>query len=115
MRATRITYDPGGDILYLTFGQPVASTGYQISDQILLRVDPKTQMASGLTIFNYSHHASAAREIPLPGVEEHSDVKPLLLRILGSAPVNQFLRVTTGIQGIGATLLSPSLQQAVAG
>jgi len=115
MKATRITYDPDGDILYVTFGQPAASTGYQISDQILLRLDPKTQMATGLTILNYSHHACASREMPLPGVEEHSDIKPLLLRILGSAPVSQFLSVTAGKQGISATLLSPSLQQAVAG
>ncbi|MBI4528711.1 MAG: DUF2283 domain-containing protein [Deltaproteobacteria bacterium] len=115
MRATRITYDPDGDILNITFGQPAASTGYQLSDQILLRVDPKTQLASGLTIFNYSRHASASREIPFPGVEEHSDVKPLLLSILGSAPVNQFLSITTGKQGVSATLLSPSLQEAVAG
>jgi len=115
MRPVRITYDPEGDILYITFGQPAASTGYQLSDQILLRVDPNTQLASGLTIFNYSHHASAAREISIPGVEKHPDVKPLLMLILGSAPVNQFLRVTTGKQGAIATLLSPSLQEAVAG
>ena len=115
MRATRITYDPDGDILYVTFGHPAASTGYQLSDQILLRVDPKTQLASGLTILNYSHHASASREILLPSVEEHPDVKPLLLRILGSPPVSQFLSITTEKQGISATLLSPSLQEAVAG
>ena len=115
MRATRITYDPDGDILYVTFGQPAASTGYQLSDQILLRVDPKTQRATGLTVLNYSHHASGSREIPLPGIEENPDVKPLLLRTLGSAPVNQFLSVTTNDRGISATLLSPSLQEAVAG
>jgi len=115
MKATRITYDPEGDILYVTFGQPAASTGYQLSDQILLRLDPKTQRATGLTILNYSHHATASREIPLPGIEEHSDAKPLLLSILGSAPVNQFLSVTKGEAGISAMLLSPSLQAAVAG
>ena len=115
MRPTRITYEPDGDILYVTFGQPIASTGYQLSDQVLLRVDPKTQMASGLTIFNYSHHASASQEIPIPGIEKYRDIKPLLLSILGSAPVNQFLSVGTGKHGISATLLSPSLQQAVAG
>ena len=81
MRPTRITYDPDGDILYVTFGQPTASTGYQISDQILLRVDPKARTASGLTIFNYSLHASAAREIALPGIEEQEDVKALLLTL----------------------------------
>ncbi|MDZ4344068.1 MAG: hypothetical protein U1E51_16740 [Candidatus Binatia bacterium] len=81
----------------------------------MLRIDPKTQRPTGLTIRNYYHHAIASREIPLPGIEEHSDVKPLLLSILGSAPVSQFLSVTAGKQGISATLLSPSLQQAVAG
>ena len=115
MRPTRITYDPDGDILYVTFGQPTASIGYQLSDQILLRVDPKAQTASGLTIFNYSHHAPATSDIPLPGIEDQVDVKPLLLNILGSAPVNQFLTVATGERGITATLRSPSLQQAVAG
>ena len=115
MRPTRISYGPDGDILYVTFGQPIASTGYQLSDQILLRVDPKTQTASGLTIFNYSHHAATAREIPIFQIEEYPDVKPLLLRILGSAPINQFLSVDAGTHGISATLLSPSLQQAVAG
>ena len=115
MRPTRITYDPDGDILYVTFGQPTASTGYQLSDQILLRVDPKSQTASGLTIFNYSHHASAAREIPLPGIEVQNDVKTLLLNILGSAPVNQFLTIAARGREVTAKLLSPSLQQAVAG
>ncbi len=115
MKATRITYDPDGDILYVTFGQPAASTGYQLSDQILLRVDPKTQLATGLMILNYSHHACGSREIPLTGLEENPGAKPLLLSILGSAPVNQFFSITTGAQGISATLLSPSLQAAVAG
>jgi uncharacterized protein YuzE len=115
MRPVRITYDPDGDILYLTFGQPVASTGYQLSDQILLRVDSLTQKATGVTIFNYSHHTSASGDIPMPGIEEHPDIKPLLLNILRSAPVNQFLRVTPGKQGVSAKVLSPSLQEAVAG
>ena len=115
MKATRITYDPDGDIFYVTFGQPAASTGYQLSDKILLRIDPKAQHATGLTIRNYYHHAIASREIPLPGIEVHSEVKPLLLSILGSAPVSQFLSVTTGERGVSAMLLSPSLQAAVAG
>lgn len=115
MRPTRITYDPDGDVLYVTFGQAAASTGYQLSDQILLRIDPKAQTASGLTIFNYSLHASAVREIPLSGIEELGNAKALLLNILGSAPVNQFFTVVRRKEGIFANLLSPSLQQAVGG
>ena len=83
-------------ILHITFGQPTASTGYELSDQLLLRVDPGSKKATGLTIFNYSHHSSAAQEIPLRGLEENPKIKPMLLRILGSAPISQFLRLTTG-------------------
>ena len=115
MRPVRITYDPEGDILYITFGQPTASTGYELSDQLLLRVDLGTKKATGLTVFNYSHHSSAGQEIPLRGLYENPDVKPMLLGILDSAPINQFLRLTTKQQGVAATLLSPSLQEAVAG
>jgi uncharacterized protein YuzE len=115
MRPVRITYDPEGDILYITFGQPTASTGYELSDQLLLRVDPGTKKATGLTIFNYSHHSLTAQEIPLRGLDENPDVKPMLLGVLNSAPINQFLRLTMGQQGVAATLLRPSLQEAVAG
>ena len=115
MRPTRITYDPEGDVLYVSFGQPTVSTGYQLSDQILLRVDPTGRRASGLTIFNYSQHASAEREIPLPGIEEQEDAKALLLNILSTTPVNQFLAIVTREGRIFANLLSPSLQQAVGG
>jgi uncharacterized protein YuzE len=114
MNPVRITYDPEGDILYLTFGQPTAATGYQLSDQILLRVDPKTQHAAGLTIFNFSIHTSTMRKLPLPGIKEDPDVKPTLLRILTTSPVNHFLRLTRGKQGFTVTLRSPSLQEAVA-
>lgn len=115
MKPVRITYDPEGDVLYVTFGQPVASSGYQLSDQLLLRVNPQTQKANGLTIFNYSHHASAARELPLAEIDEYPSDRPLLLSILSSAPVNQFIHITTEKDGISAMLLSPTLQEAVGG
>jgi uncharacterized protein YuzE len=114
MKLVRITYDPEGDILYLTFGQAMAATGYQLSDQILLRVDPKTQNAAGLTIFNFSLHASTSRKLLLSGIDEDPDIKPVLLQILTTVPVKHFLRLTKGKQGIHATLRSPSLQKAVA-
>ena len=37
-----VDYDSEGDILYITFGKPRAATGYQLSDQLLLRLDTKT-------------------------------------------------------------------------
>lgn len=114
MKLVRITYDPEGDVLYITCGQPTAATGYQVSDQLLLRVDRKTQSAAGLTIFNFSLHASAARKLLLPGLEEDADVKPLLLRILTAPPVSHFLRLTKGKHRVSAILRGPSLQDAVA-
>ncbi|SRR5713101_6141899 len=114
MKSTRITYDPEGDILYITFGQPTAATGYQLSDQLLLRIDPQTQKAAGLTIFNFSVHARTAREIPLPGIREDSEVKAFLSQVLGSPPVTHFLRIVKHKQGVSAVVLRPSLQEAVA-
>jgi uncharacterized protein YuzE len=48
----RSTYDPEGDILFVTFASPTPSTGYQISDQILLGVNPDSGQAAGLMILN---------------------------------------------------------------
>jgi uncharacterized protein YuzE len=114
MKSTRITYDPEGDILYLTFGQPIAATGYQLSDQLLLRIDPQTQQAAGLTIFNFSVHTQTAREISLSGIEEDLEIKSSLLQILHSPPVTHFLRVVEQEQGVSAVVLRPSLQEAIA-
>ena len=46
------------DILYIAFGTPRPATGYQLSDQILLRIDHKDNTPAGLTIFNFLHHVS---------------------------------------------------------
>ena len=115
MLPTRITYDPDGDILYVTFGQPTSATGYQLSDQLLLRVAPQSQTAAGLTIFNYSIHARTAHELPLPGLEEIDEDLSTILQILHSPPVTHFLHVTESPTGFTATLLHPSLEEAVAG
>lgn len=88
MRPIRITYDPEGDILSITFGQPTEATGYQLSDQLLLRVNPQTQEVAGLTIRH---------------------------QLLSSPPVTHFLRVVIGAKGTSARLLHPSLQEALVG
>jgi uncharacterized protein YuzE len=108
-------YDPEGDILSISFGKPTAATGYQLCDQILLRVDPRSREAAGLTIFNFSIHAHKGKEIPLPGIEDDPEVKPFLLQILGTPPVAHFLRVVEGERGVSVVLLHPSLQEAVVG
>ncbi len=115
MKFTRLTYDPEGDILYITFGQPTPSTGYQLSDQILLRVDPQTQQAAGLTLLNFSIHMQADRDIPLTGLDEDPETKSHLLHLLSSAPLDHFLQLNEEQQEVSARLRHPSLQEALVG
>ncbi|PON09918.1 hypothetical protein C2W62_52880, partial [Candidatus Entotheonella serta] len=104
MKVTRLTYDPEGDTLYITFGQSTPATGYQLSDQILLRVDPQTQLATGLTLFNFSIHLQADHEIPLPGLDEVPETAPHLLHLLRTAPVDHFLQLTEDHQEVRVRL-----------
>lgn len=115
MKRTRLTYDPEGDILYITFGHPTAATGYQLSDQLLLRVNPETHEVAGLTILNFSVHVQAEHELPLPGLDEELEVKAWLLQLLNTPPVAHFLGVVEGEHGARVTLRQPSLQEALVG
>ncbi len=56
LNSVHITYDGEGDTLYVSFGDSRGATGYQISDQVLLRMDPDSDEPTGLTIFNFLHH-----------------------------------------------------------
>ena len=114
MNAIRITYDPEGDILYVTFGHPTGATGYQLSDQVLLRVDPQSGRVAGLTVLNYSVHAQSGNAIAMSGLGEDPEVKSRLMAIIASPPISHFLRTIDSDAGVKAVLLSPSLREAVA-
>ncbi len=111
--AVRITYDPEGDILFVTFGAPTPSTGYQVADQMLLRVHPDSRQVTGLTILNYSVHARSRSPIRLSGLEQTGKAREVM-GMLTSAPVNRFLRITEDVNGPHAILLQPALDEAVA-
>ncbi len=111
--AIRITYDPEGDMLFITFGSPTPSTGYQVADHLLLRVHPESRQATGLTILNYSAHARSRSPIPLSGLEQGSKAMDVI-GILKSAPVNRFVRVAEDQRGAHAVILQPALDEAVA-
>ena len=102
-----LDYDSEGDILYITFGKPRAATGYQLSEQLLLRLDAKTDTVAGITIFNFAYHTQAQHEIKIPNVDSR------MLHILTSAPVNQFITVHSGKAGMTAQLRRQSFQEAV--
>lgn len=107
MNSVRITYDPDGDTLYIAFGQPRGATGYQISDQLLLRLEPDGSAPVGLTIFNFIHHINSGQEIELSGVD--SD----LMAALASKPVSQFLEIRGNAGMPTINLREPSLREAV--
>ena len=108
MNSVRITYDAEGDILYIAFGTPRPATGYQLSDQILLRMDHESDTPAGLTILNFLHHAGSESGIELGEIED--EVMP----ILSSEPVSRFLRVQSNGDRTSARLLQPSLKESVA-
>ena len=111
--AVRITYDPEGDILFITFGAPTPSTGYQVAEQVLLRVHPDSGQVTGLTILNYSVHARSGSPIRLSGLEPTGKAMDVM-GALRSAPVNRFLRIMEDVNGPHAVLLQPALDEAVA-
>lgn len=114
MDPIRITYDPEGDILYVTFGAPIPATGYQVCDQILLRVNPDSRQAAGLTIFNFSVHARSRTPVVLSELKRETPVPVDLVSILRSPPVNRFLRLSEDEMGLCAMILQPALGEAVA-
>ena len=59
MRPTRITYDPDGDVLYVNFGQPTASTGYQVFRPDI--ASSRSQGADGLWIDDFQLFPSCIR------------------------------------------------------
>ncbi len=111
--AIRITYDPEGDILFVTFGSPAPSTGYQVADQILLRIHPESRHATGLTILNYSVHARSHAPLPLSAQDGPADAAAITAA-LPAPPTNRFLKVVEDAHGLHAIVLQPALAEAIA-
>ena len=107
MNSVRITYDPEGDTLYITFGEPRGATGYQISDQILLRLAPDGSAPAGLTIFNFMHHLNSGQGIEISSIDTD------LITALTSKPVTQFLELHRQTGKPTIHLREPSLKEAV--
>lgn len=109
MNSVHITYDSEGDILYLSFGSPREATGYQLSDQLLLRLLTDSDQPAGLTIFNFLHHIHSGVGIKL----NEDEIEENILNSLSSPPISRFLYVRKGKSGTTAHLLQPSLQETI--
>lgn len=106
-----IHYDPEGDILSITFGRPQSATGYQISDQILLRVKvkPGGNEPAGLTLFNYTLN------IAVPEGMDVGEVGNVAREAMASDMVRRFVELRKEDGGLRAYLRQPLLHEAVAG
>ncbi len=52
-KGLKFQYDEHSDILYISLDKPQPAISDEIEDGILLRRDPKTHQAVGLTILNF--------------------------------------------------------------
>ena len=109
MNSVNIRYDAEGDILFVTFGERQSAKGYQVSNQILLRVKPGTSDPAGLTLFNFTHHVGAAKGIDV------GEVGIVAGEAMATDMVKRFVELRKEGGGIKAYLRQPLLLEAVAG
>jgi len=100
-------YDREGDILSLFFqdvkGQ--RNTGVELNDNVILYFNPDTEKALCLIIIDYSKMIARTdsgewKAFPLSGLSKlPPEVRAIVLRILKSPPVNEFLTVEETYSG----------------
>jgi uncharacterized protein YuzE len=62
-KVTQVFYDRESDVLYLSVGEPRRAISREVGDDVVIRIDPKTDDIIGLTIMNL---ASRFGEIDSP-------------------------------------------------
>lgn len=95
----RLVYDENEDILDIFFGENKPATGVELTEHILLRLNPKTGQVISLTLLHFSilteQTEYGPRSYPLDKLEElPEDLRELVFRALTTAPVNQFLKLS---------------------
>jgi len=95
----RLVYDENGDMLDIFFGENEPATGVELTDYILLRLNPKTGRIVSLTLLHFSilteQTEYGPRSYPLDKLEELPvNLRELVIRALTTTPVNQFLKLS---------------------
>lgn len=95
----RFAYDQEADILEIFFDENEKSTGVELTDHILLRLNKKTRRAVSVTLRHFSilteRTGYGPRSYPLNKLEKlPEDLRDLALLLLSSKPVNQFLKLS---------------------
>jgi uncharacterized protein YuzE len=50
----KISYDPDGDVLYCSFGDPREGLGVEVGKGMIVRLDPETDDIVGVTVLDFS-------------------------------------------------------------
>lgn len=95
----RLVYDENGDMLDIFFGENEPATGVELTDYILLRLNPKTGQVVSLTLLHFSilteQTEYGPRSYPLDKLEElPENLREFVVRALTTMPVNQFLKLS---------------------
>ena len=109
MKSVNIDYDPDGDILFVAIGEGKSARGYQVSDQILLRVKPGNGAPVGLTLFNYTLNIADPEGIDV------GEVGDVVGEAMATDVVRRFVELRKEDGCVKAYLRQPLLHEAVAG
>ena len=97
-QVVQIEYDREGDVLDILFAKG-AGCGIELTDEIVLRYDPTNNRPLSLIFVSFSHLIQPTEYGPesfrLTGVERlPPERRDIVMRILTSAPVNRYLRIS---------------------
>jgi hypothetical protein len=109
MEKPKIKYDEISDTLSVVFESGTPSVGIELTNNILLRMNPQTREATSLEFFDYSILAQTTdvgtRSFPLTGLTTLSaTLKENTLRMLHSQPVCDFLQLSAYTPSITETI-----------
>jgi hypothetical protein len=109
MEKPKIKYDEISDTLSVVFESDIPSVGIELTNNILLRMNPQTREAVSLEFFDYSILAQitniGTRSFPLTGLTTLSEhLQENTLRILHSQPVCDFLQLSAYTPSITETI-----------
>lgn len=95
----RLMYDQEADILDIFFGENEPATGIELTDHIILRINQKTKRSISLLLLDFSilteRTEYGPRSYPLDKLDElPEDLRELVLQLVTSMPVSQFLKVS---------------------
>ena len=95
----RLAYDQEADILEIFFGKNEASTGVELTDHIVLRLNQQTKRVVSLILLHVSilteQTEYGPRSYPVDKLDQiPQHLRDLVVRLITSMPVSQFLKLS---------------------